>query len=130
MDRFAAPIPPGPITANREAIDRIFAGVTVPAILGALDAEGTEWAAAQAATIRRMSPTSLAVTHELLHRGARLDLAECLNMELRLTRAVTRHPDFAEGVRAVLVDKDNAPRWSPARVEEVEPAAVREMFGA
>ncbi|WP_376099083.1 enoyl-CoA hydratase/isomerase family protein [Roseomonas sp. CCTCC AB2023176] len=129
VDRLAAPVPPGPVTANRDAIDRIFAGVTVPAILGALDAEGTEWAAAQAATIRRMSPTSLAVTHELLRRGATMDLPACLEMERGLTRAVTRHPDFAEGVRAVVVDKDNAPRWSPARLEEVSERDVAAMFG-
>jgi enoyl-CoA hydratase len=42
-----------------------------------------------------------------------MDLRGCLAMELALTRRVTRHPDFAEGVRAVLVDKDNAPRWAP-----------------
>lgn len=128
-DRLAAPVPPGAITANREAMDRCFAGVTVPAILGALDAEGTEWAAAQAATIRRMSPTSLSVTHELLRRGATMSLPECLEMELRLTRAVTRHPDFAEGVRAVVVEKDGAPRWSPPRLEEVSERDVAAMFG-
>jgi enoyl-CoA hydratase len=50
-------------------------------------------------------------------------------MELALTRVVVgRHPDFREGVRAVLVDKDNAPSWSPSRIEDVDPAAIRAMF--
>jgi enoyl-CoA hydratase len=49
----------------------------------------------------------------LLRRGATKTLPECLAMELKLTRTITRHPDFAEGVRAVLVDKDNDPRWAP-----------------
>ena len=69
------------------------------------------------------------MTLELLRRGATMDLPACLAMELALTRAVTAHPDFAEGVRAVLVDKDNAPRWSPPTIGAVDPAAVRAMFG-
>jgi enoyl-CoA hydratase/carnithine racemase len=76
-----------------------------------------------------MSPTSLAVSLELLRRGADATLDECLAMELALTRVVVnRHPDFREGVRALLVDKDNAPSWSPPRIEDVDPAAIRAMF--
>ena len=101
----------------------------MPDILRALEAEGTEWAAEQAATLRRMSPTSLFVSHELLRRGAEKPLDECLEMELALTRVVVgRHPDFREGVRALLVDKDNKPAWSPPRIEDVDPAAIRAMF--
>ncbi|MGK7866459.1 enoyl-CoA hydratase/isomerase family protein [Falsiroseomonas sp. E2-1-a20] len=110
---FAEAVPPGAIAAQRPAIDRCFAADTLPAIQAALAAEGTQWAQAQAAILARMSPTSLAVTLELLRRGAELSLGDCLAMELALTRHVTRHPDFAEGVRAVLVDKDNQPRWAP-----------------
>ena len=57
----------------------------------------------------------------MLRRGREMTLAACLAMELALTRTVTRHPDFAEGVRAVLVDKDNAPAWAP-------PTPVGELF--
>jgi enoyl-CoA hydratase len=113
VQRFAAAVPPGAIAAQRPAIDRCFAPETLPGIAAALAAEDSDWARAQAAILARMSPTSMAVTLELLRRGRRLDLAGCLAMELALTRRVTRHPDFAEGVRAVLVDKDNAPRWAP-----------------
>lgn len=129
VERFAEAPPPAGFAAHRDAIRRCFAGGTVPGILRALAAEGTDWAAEQAATIRRMSPTSLAVSLELLRRGATASLDECLAMELVLTRAVVhRHPDFREGVRALLVDKDNAPAWSPPRIEEVDPAAIRAMF--
>ena len=129
VERHAAAVPPGPVEAVRAAVERAFAPDDAASILAALAAEDTEWAEAQAAALRRASPTSVAVTLELLRRGAAMDLPACLAMELALTRAVTAHPDFAEGVRAVLVDKDNAPRWSPPAIGAVDPAAVRAMFG-
>ena len=125
VDRFAEVVPPGAIAAQRPAIDRCFGHPTLAGIQAALAAEDSDWARAQAAVLARMSPTSMAVTLELLRRGAGLDLAGCLAMELTLTRSVTRHPDFAEGVRAVLVDKDNTPRWVPAP----SAAEVAAMFG-
>jgi enoyl-CoA hydratase/carnithine racemase len=130
VERFAENLPPAGFDAHRGAIRRCFAdAATVPDVLRALEAEGTEWAAEQVAILRRMSPTSLAVSLELLRRGAGATLDECLEMELVLTRAVVnRHPDFREGVRALLVDKDNRPSWSPPRIEDVDPAAVRAMF--
>jgi len=128
--RFAATPPEASFAPHREAIDRCFSRPTMLEILAALAAEGTEWAAEQARILRRMSPTSLSVSLELLRRGARQDLAACLATELALTRVVVNdHPDFAEGVRAVLVDKDGAPRWQPARIEDVDPEAIRRMFG-
>jgi enoyl-CoA hydratase len=127
--RFAEAVPPGRIAALRPLIDRCFGAGSVPAIVAALEAEGGAWAAEQLAALRRLSPTALFVTHELLTRGRGLDLAGCLEMELALTRRVCFHPDFAEGVRAVLVDKDNAPRWSPAAIGEVRADAVAALFG-
>ncbi|WP_137127935.1 enoyl-CoA hydratase/isomerase family protein [Roseomonas sp. HF4] len=128
--RFAEAAPEASFAAQRDAIDRCFGQASVAAILAALDAEGTEWAAAQARILRRMSPTSLCVSLELLRRGAEQDLTACLATELALTRVVVNdHPDFAEGVRSVLVDKDGAPSWQPARIEDVDPAAIAGMFG-
>jgi len=124
----AAAVPPGRVAAERAAVERAFAPDDLASIMAVLAAEGTPWADEQAAVLRRVSPTSLAVTLELLRRGATMSLPDCLATELSLTRAVTRHPDFAEGVRAVLVDKDNAPRWSPATMAELDPDAVRAMF--
>lgn len=130
VTRFAVTPPEASFAPYREAIDRCFGQDSVAGILAALDAEGTEWAAAQAKILRRMSPTSLCVSLELLKRGAEQDLAGCLATELGLTRVVVNeHPDFVEGVRSVLVDKDGAPKWQPARVEDVDPAAIAAMFG-
>jgi enoyl-CoA hydratase len=128
VTRFAAAVPPGRVEAERAAVERWFAPDDMPSIMALLTAEDSDWARAQLAVLHRMSPTSLCVTLELLRRGATMNLRDCLAMELALTRAVTRHPDFAEGVRAVLVDKDNAPRWSPSSLGAVDPAAIRAMF--
>lgn len=128
--RFAQAPPEASFAPHWAAIDRCFSRASVAEILAALDAEGTEWAAAQAKILRRMSPTSLCVSLELLQRGARQDLAACLATELALTRVVVNeHPDFAEGVRSVLVDKDGTPKWRPARIEDVDPAEIGRMFG-
>ena len=130
VSRFAVAPPEASFAPHGEAIDRCFGKDSIAAILAALDAEGTEWAAAQAKILRRMSPTSLCVSLELLRRGAKQDLAGCLATELALTRVVVNvHPDFAEGVRSVLVDKDGAPKWQPARIEDVDAAAIQRMFG-
>jgi enoyl-CoA hydratase len=56
-------------------------------------------------------------------------LAQCLEAEIALTRTTMRHPDFAEGVRAMVVDKDRKPRWQPARIEDVDAAIIAAMFG-
>ena len=75
-----------------------------------------------------MSPSALCWTLEALRRGADLTLPQCQAAELALTRTTMRHPDFAEGVRAMVVDKDRKPRWQPARIEDVDPDAIAEMF--
>lgn len=129
VELHVAPTPKASFAPHRAAIDRCFGRGTVPEILRALEAEGTPWAAEQVAVLRRMSPTSLCVSLELIRRGATRTLEECLEMELALTRVmVNRHPDFREGVRSVVVDKDGRPSWSPIRLEEVDPAAIQAMF--
>jgi enoyl-CoA hydratase/carnithine racemase len=85
VERFAAPLPEASFAPHRAAIDRCFAKDSVLEIITALEAEGTEWAAAQVKILRRMSPTSLCVSLELLRRGAGLDLRGCLDEELHLT---------------------------------------------
>jgi len=129
VERFAVTPPEAAFAPHLDAIHRCFAEPTVLGILAALDAEGTEWAERQAAILRRMSPTSLCVSLELLRRTASLDLRGALDEELHLTAGVILgHPDFREGVRSVLVDKDGAPAWSPATLEEVDAAAVLALF--
>ncbi|WP_295207056.1 enoyl-CoA hydratase/isomerase family protein [uncultured Brevundimonas sp.] len=122
------PIPPG-FKFEREAIDRLFAFDTVEAIFAALEADGSEWALAQLATLKTKSPQSLKVTLRQLRTGARLNsFADNMAMEYALGGRVVRTHDFQEGVRAVIVDKDNAPKWSPADLSGVTDEALDALF--
>lgn len=127
--RFAAPLPEASFAPHRALIDHAFAQDSVLGIIAALEADGGEWALSQVKILRRMSPTSLSVSLELLKRGAGMNLRQCLDEELKLTRTVVHdHPDFREGVRSVLVDKDGTPNWTPATLEQVDRTAVLALF--
>lgn len=129
LDACTAKPPPETLdAATRAAIARCFAPDSIPGIVAALEAEGTDWAKAQLAALRAASPTSLFVSLEVMRRNATAPLAQALQTELRLTRAVTRHPDFLEGVRAQVVEKTRDPKWQPATIEQVDPAAIAAMF--
>lgn len=116
--------PPGPsrLAETREEIDRIFAGQSLEAILAALRKLGGEWAEKIAFTLREKSPKSLALTLAAI-RGARTlqSLEEALTVEYRLTVRLFEDGEFPEGVRALLVDKDRKPRWSPSALAQVTP---------
>jgi enoyl-CoA hydratase/carnithine racemase len=74
------------------------------------------------------SPLMMCVTHELLRRGAALDVADCLRMERNLVRRNFEHGEILEGVRALVIDKDNAPRWNPPTLDGVTPEMVERFF--
>jgi enoyl-CoA hydratase len=114
---------------RREAIDRLFAFDTVEEIFAALDAEGSDWASAQLAILKTKSPQSLKVTLRQLRAGAALrSFADNMAMEYALGGRVVRTHDFQEGVRAVIVDKDNTPQWSPADLSGVTDATLDALF--
>ena len=132
---FTEPTGEGPIAARKAAIDRLFAGSSVEDILAALDAEaGTgndaAWAAKTAAIVRAKSPLSLKLALAQVRRGTAWDFATCMRAEFRIVSRVTEGHDFYEGVRAVIVDKDNTPRWRPASLAEVSEAEVERHFAA
>jgi enoyl-CoA hydratase len=131
---FAEPAGEGPITSRKAAIDRLFAGDSVEGILAALDREAVsasadaEWAGKTAATIRAKSPLGLKLALAQVRRGKDWDFATCMRAEFRIVSRVIHGHDFYEGVRAVIVDKDNAPRWRPAGLAEVSDAEVERHF--
>ena len=124
--------PPGELSRVRPAIDRHFAHESVEAIDGSLaheqDAAFADWAAKARATLARRSPTLLKVTLAQLDRGASIGLADAFRLELGLVLACFEHGDILEGVRALIVDKDNAPRWNPPSLAEVSSERVAAFF--
>ncbi len=117
-----------PIAKHMAAIDYCFSAPTLSDVLHRLEANDTEWSRQTLAALRANSPSALLWTFHLIQAGAGRTLSACLAAELALTRPVTHHPDFGEGVRAMLVDKDRTPRWTPARLEDVDTAAIEAMF--
>ena len=100
------------IVENRGRIDRLFAGETIAEIMAALEADGSEWAAKELTTLRTKSPLSMAVALRQLREGAAMpDFAAEMRQEYAIGARMVHTADFIEGVRALIVDKDNAPRW-------------------
>lgn len=117
-----------PIAGSMAMINDAFAGADVAAILRRLSEISGDWARETLETLRKRSPFSVALAFEQLRRGAELPFDDCMIMEYRLSQAMMRESDFYEGIRAVLVEKDHAPRWNPARLEEVDAARVVASF--
>jgi enoyl-CoA hydratase len=130
LSRWVTEAGPSPLEARGEALDRCFSRgkERVEDILAALEAEGTPWAEETRATLLRMSPTSLKVTLRQLQRCRGRPYEHAVTVEYRLSQHMVALPDFREGIRAVLVDKDNRPRWSPATLAEVSEEVVEGCF--
>jgi enoyl-CoA hydratase len=128
IEPFAVAAGPAPLDRHRPAIDRHFAAGSVEAILDSLDAEAGDWSAATAATIRTKSPTSLKLTYRQLAEGVRLEFEDCMRIEYRMASRTFDAHDFFEGIRAQVLDKDLAPAWRPAALEEVSEADVAAYF--
>lgn len=109
-------------------IDEYFSRPTVAAIVASLAADDSAFAANTLSALRKRSPLMTCVTLELLKRGAALTIADCLRMERSVVRRCFEHREIIEGIRALAIDKDHAPHWNPARIEEVEPGLVMAFF--
>lgn len=121
---------PGELDKLRPAIDRCFAGKdSIAAVIKALEAEGSDWAKATLQTLSKRSPLSLALSIVALSRGSKLNFDGCMKMEYRLSQALMgSKSDFFEGIRAVLVDKDHAPKWRHASPLAVDADEVESFF--
>lgn len=117
-----------PIIALRPQIDRHFGHPSIEAILASLDTDPSDWARETAADLRRKSPSSLKITMRQLGEGAGLDFEAAMQLEFRMVHRVQEAPDFFEGVRALIIDKDQAPLWKPATLEAVTEGDIEAYF--
>ncbi|NDZ59318.1 enoyl-CoA hydratase/isomerase family protein [Streptomyces anulatus] len=121
--------PPGELAARREWIDHCYAAGTVEEIVGRLVASGVPAAEEAATTLSAKSPTALKVTLTSLRRARGLGpLERVLEQEYRVSCAALTSPDLVEGIRAQVIDKDRAPRWSPAHLSGVTDEDVARCF--
>lgn len=121
--------PPSKIVETLFQINRHFASDRFEEILASLDGDDSDWAMREQATLRTKSPQTCKVALRQLAESIKLDdFAENMMMEYRIASRVLLRPDFAEGVRAVIVDKDNEPKWDPATPEGVTDELIDAIF--
>ena len=121
--------PEARIEDNAEKIIRHFASDRYEDILASLEGEDSDWAAKELATLRTKSPQTCKVALRQLATSAGLDsFADNMAMEYRIASRVLTRPDFVEGVRAVIVDKTNDPKWDPATPEGVSDELLDQIF--
>jgi enoyl-CoA hydratase len=117
------------IAGNAERIDRLFSSDSLEDVIAALAADPSDWAAKELKAVMAKCPATAKVALREFAEGARrADFADEMRAEYRLAARMMLRPDFAEGVRAVLIEKDNAPRWNPAAPEDVTDAMLDEIF--
>ncbi len=119
----------GTIVAHRADIDRLFASGRLEDIVAALEADGGDFARAQLAVIRTKSPLAMKVGLRIVHEGASTEIfADEMAREYAVAGRMVQRHDFLEGVRAVIVDKDHAPRWDPATPKGVTDHVLDQIF--
>jgi enoyl-CoA hydratase len=128
LARFAADPGPSGLAELRPRIDACFDQPSLAAVLDALAREETSWGRAQLDGLRAKSPTSLAVAFRQLRSGDTLTFEAAMQLEYRLVHRFMAGHDFREGVRALIVDKDNSPRWRPARLQDLAVADLDAYF--
>jgi enoyl-CoA hydratase/carnithine racemase len=132
LKAFSAAPPRETDGATLAKIAEYFSRPTLRAVLASLEtaAGDDEFAASTLATMRQRSPTSLAVTFRQIASGAGLSMQDCMRMEFRILNRMLEGHDFYEGIRAVLIEKDNKPAWRPETVEMVRAEDVAHYFEA
>lgn len=128
--RFTSQVDPsgGRLAQNRAAIDRHFACDSVLEIIASLATDASEFARATLATMNKRSPLMMCVVLSQLRRARHLGIADCLRMERTMVRRCFEHGEVIEGVRALAIDKDHAPKWNPSTLDEVTPEMVDKFF--
>jgi enoyl-CoA hydratase len=117
-----------PIAARQQQIDRIFGHQSVREIVRALIEEPGEWAREAYLSITTASPISIELTFRNIREAASKSLRECLITDFRIAQRLMHRPDYFEGVRALIIDKDQKPKWAVATFDAVDPADIDTYF--
>ncbi|MGK5027376.1 enoyl-CoA hydratase/isomerase family protein [Janthinobacterium sp. RB2R34] len=125
-------LPESPVRANFDAIAALTQAPTLPEVVAAIAAYDGQsaWLQKAAHSLARGAPSSAALVWAMRERTRHLSLAQVFQLELVVAVQCCAHPDFAEGVRALLIDKDNAPQWQPASLNELDERYLNEYFQA
>lgn len=131
---FAAPFHPhadpaaSQLASHREAIDLHFAHDDAKAIAASLSVDNSPFAQKTLSVMQKRSPLMMCVTLAQLRRGAAMSVADCLRMERTMVRRSFENGEVLEGIRSVVIDKDNAPKWNPPALDQVTPQMVEQFF--
>jgi len=134
ISRFAAPFASKADPASsrlagvRESIEEHFSSSSIAELMASLSADSGEFAGKTLETMRKRSPLMMCVTLSQLRRAATMTIGDCLRMERTMVRRCFEHGEVIEGVRALAIDKDHAPKWNPTTLTEVTPAMVEHFF--
>ena len=128
LERFQINAEAGPLKQNEAAIEMAFSAGSVEDILERLDASNNEFAQKTAKSLRQKSPTSVMIAFEQMQRGGNLTFNDCMKLEYRIVSRILQADDFFEGIRAVLVDKDQTPNWRPSHIGQVDSADLASYF--
>lgn len=113
---------------HRSYINQIFSLNTMEDILEGLDKSDNEWCQGVLASLLEKSPTSLKVTLKELQLGSQMDFDDCIKLEYKIVNRFLNHPDFYEGIRSVVIDKDKKPIWRPNTLEGLPDEVIQECF--
>jgi len=126
---FTSQAPDAPTLAQSTEINRLFSAQTLEGIRDGLAADGSEFAREQSAILATKSPLTCKVSLRLLAQGAsKTDFADEMAQEYAVASRIITYPDIIEGVRAVIIDKDNAPRWQPENAEGISDKMIDTIF--
>jgi enoyl-CoA hydratase len=128
LQQFYMPINKSNLWEHRVEIENCFSKNTVEDILLSLEQADSQWSHEASAVIKTKSPTSLKVTLQALQEAQKMDFDNCIQIEYRLTSRFIEGHDFFEGIRAVVIDKDQKPIWQPPRLQDVKAIDVKEYF--
>lgn len=119
---------PSPLMERLPEMLQHFIKPSVEEILASLNHSQNTFQQETASLLRKKSPTSLKVTFRQLQEGRQMEFDDCIQLEYCLTRRFIQGPDFYEGIRALLIDKDQTPHWQPAELHEISSAYIEDFF--